>query len=72
MANYSSLGRAVYHTTVSEQQARCYELRRTGMTLRKIADKTGLGVGTVHKRIQAAMAAERQQQQQSRSGGESA
>jgi DNA-directed RNA polymerase specialized sigma24 family protein len=74
VANYSSLGRAVYHTTVAEQQAHCYKLRRTGMTLQKIADETGLGMGTVHKRIQAAIAAAEQQQQQQplRGGGDSA
>lgn len=36
---------------VAEQQARCYDLRLAGHSIDKIAAMTGLGHGTVHRRI---------------------
>ena len=41
---------------VAAQQIQCYELRLTGMSIRAIAKKTGLSVGTVYKRIQSEIA----------------
>lgn len=37
---------------VAEQQTKCYDLRLAGHSIDKIAAMTGLGHGTVHKRIQ--------------------
>lgn len=37
--------------TVAEQQAECYKLQLEGLSIRQIAERTGLSVGTVHRRI---------------------
>lgn len=39
--------------SVAEEQVRCYQLRLTGLSIRQIAGHTGLGVATVHARIQS-------------------
>jgi AcrR family transcriptional regulator len=36
---------------VAEQEAECYKLQLEGMTIRQIAERTGLAPSTVHKRI---------------------
>jgi AcrR family transcriptional regulator len=43
--------RRANRATIAEQQIQCYRLRLTGMTVRDIAAKVGLSVGTVHNRI---------------------
>lgn len=37
--------------TIAEQQAECYKLQLEGLSIRQIAERTGLSVGTVHRRI---------------------
>lgn len=39
--------------SVAEEQVHCYELRLTGMSIREIAERTGISKSTVHDRIQA-------------------
>lgn len=36
---------------VAEQKAECYKLQVEGLSIRQIAERTGLSVGTVHNRI---------------------
>lgn len=36
---------------VTNQQEECYKLQLEGLTIRQIAERTGLSVGTVHRRI---------------------
>lgn len=38
---------------IAKQQAECYQLQLDGLSIREIAKRTGLSVGTVHKRINA-------------------
>jgi transposase len=38
---------------IAKQQAECYQLQLDGLTIRQIAARTGLSVGTVHRRINA-------------------
>lgn len=39
--------------TIAEQQAECYRLQLEGLSIREIAERTGLSRGTVHNRISA-------------------
>lgn len=36
---------------IAAEQERCYELRMQGLSIREIARRVGLGVGTVHNRL---------------------
>lgn len=36
---------------IAEQQATCYKLQLEGLSVRQIAKRTGMSVGTVHRRI---------------------
>jgi AcrR family transcriptional regulator len=38
---------------IAKQQAECYQLQLDGLSIREIAKRTGLSVGTVHNRISA-------------------
>jgi transposase len=38
---------------IAKQQAECYQLQLDGLSIREIAKRTGLSVGTVHNRINA-------------------
>lgn len=38
---------------IAKQQAECYQLQLNGLSIRAIAKRTGLSIGTVHKRINA-------------------
>lgn len=38
---------------IAQQQAECYQLQLDGLTIRQIAARTKLSVGTVHRRINA-------------------
>lgn len=38
---------------IAKQQAECYQLQLDGLSIRDIAKRTGLSVGTVHRRINA-------------------
>jgi transposase len=38
---------------IAKQQAGCYQLQLDGLSIREIAKRTGLSVGTVHRRINA-------------------
>lgn len=49
--------RALNRATVAEQQAECYRLRLTGMSIEAIAKATGIARSTVHDRIQAEITA---------------
>ena len=38
---------------VADQQKQCYELQLEGLSIRQIAERTGMSVATVHRRISA-------------------